>query len=180
MTILFIALALLLVALAIVILVASSKPDTFQVARSVAIQATPQAIGPWIANFHRWTDWSPWDHLDPDLERTYDGAPEGVGARYGWKGRKSGEGRMELREFEPGRRVGIRIEFLKPFRASNDVEFLLEAQGASTFVTWTMRGANTFFPGKLMDVFLDKDKFLGKDFQKGLEALRSRVENPHR
>ena len=178
MTILLVLLSLLFLCIAVVILIAMGKPGTFSIARSIAVNASSEAILPRITDFHRWMEWSPWEGLDSQLQRTYSGAPSGLGAIYQWSGRKSGAGSMEIIEVESSRKVALVIRFLKPFRATNLTVFQLEPQGSSTFVTWTMSGPNTLFPGKVMDVFMDKDRFIGKDFEKGLLALKQVAENP--
>lgn len=178
MTLLLVLLSLVFLFIGVVVLIAMGKPANFSIARSIAVGAPAESILPWIADFHRWTEWSPWEGLDPQLHRTYSGAASGLGAVYAWAGRKSGRGSMEIIEVDAPRKVGLVIRFLKPFRATNLAVFQLEAQGASTFVTWTMSGPNSLFPGKIMDVFLDKDRFIGKDFEKGLQALKKVAESP--
>lgn len=178
MTILFVLLSLILLFVAVVIAIAMGKPGAFSIQRSIAVRAAPESILPWIADFHRWTEWSPWESLDPRLQRTYSGAASGAGAVYTWAGRKSGSGSMEILEVESSRKVALVIRFLRPFRATNLTVFQLEPQGTSTFVTWTMSGPNTLVPGKILDVFLDKDQLIGKDFEKGLRALKRAVESP--
>ena len=71
--------------------------DTYTVERSLTINAAAEHIYDQIADFHRWTRWSPWEDLDPALERSYSGAESGIGAVYAWSGnRKAGQGRMEI------------------------------------------------------------------------------------
>ena len=73
--------------------------DSYTVERSVRIDAPSQRIYDQIADFRNWTSWSPWEGLDPDLERSYTGAESGEGAVYGWSGnRKAGQGHMEVTE----------------------------------------------------------------------------------
>lgn len=50
-----------------------------------------------VNDLHQWQQWSPWEGVDPDLERTYSGPAAGVGARYAWSGnKKAGRGSMEI------------------------------------------------------------------------------------
>ena len=60
----------------------------FAMQRSRVIPVSAEAIYPLMIDFHKWTQWSPWESLDTDLERTYTGAESGVGARYGWAGKR--------------------------------------------------------------------------------------------
>jgi hypothetical protein len=156
---------------------AATKPATFQVQRSMRIDAPPEAIFPLIQDFHSWSAWSPWEGLDPGMTRTHSGAARGKGAVYGWSGnRKVGEGRMEITDVAAPSRVDIKLDFLKPFEAHNLTDFKIERRGDATEVTWTMRGPNTYM-GKVMSVFVSMDRMIGKDFEAGLEKLKAAAES---
>ena len=96
---------LILIAVAVVALLAyaSSRPDTFRIERSIRIAAPMLQVAEQIDDFHEWGKWSPWEHIDPTLQRTYGGADAGVGAVYEWSGTgKAGAGRMEILRSGPG------------------------------------------------------------------------------
>jgi Polyketide cyclase / dehydrase and lipid transport len=165
---------LILVALAVVI---QTRPDRFHVERSETINAPSATIFPHINDFHRWTAWSPFEKMDPELQRSYAGPSSGAGAAYGWVGNsKVGEGSMTITESTPTRKVGIALEFMKPFKASNVATFTLtpEAAGA-TRVTWAMDGQNTFV-SKAMGLFMNMDRMIGGEFEKGLASLKGIAE----
>ncbi len=145
--------------------------DTFEVVRSVTIAAPAATIHALLDDFQAWTRWSPWEDVDPALERTYSGADAGVGAIYEWSGnRKAGQGRMEITEDVPGERVVIALDFLKPFKSSNTTIFELSEDGGSTTVTWRMVGPKTLM-NKVMGIFVSMDKMIGPSFEKGLAQL---------
>ena len=148
--------------------------ETFCVERSALIDATPAEIATLIEDFRRWVAWSPFDKMDPAAERAYSGASKGVGAVYEYSGRKAGAGRMEISEVRVDG-IRIKLEFLKPFRASNTADFLLEPEGEGTRVTWAMHGRKTLI-SRLMGVFVNADQFLGKEFEKGLADLKRLAE----
>jgi uncharacterized protein YndB with AHSA1/START domain len=149
---------------------AASK-DEFEVKRETTIAAPRQKVYDLIADFHRWTAWSPWEELDPDLQRTYSGADAGVGSVYEWSGnRKAGTGRMEISAAEPPSRVQIALQFLKPFKSSNTTTFELTEEGGGTHVVWRMVGPKTFLT-RVMGLFSSMDKMVGGDFEKGLAKL---------
>jgi hypothetical protein len=150
--------------------------DNYVVERSKAIQAPAEAVYAEIADFHRWTAWSPWEDIDPNLQRTYSGPDAGAGARYAWSGnRKAGEGTMEITEAVDNARVVIDLRFVKPFRSHSTTVFHLKPEGESTRVTWTMTGPMTLMT-RIMGVFKSMDKMIGPDFEKGLQRLKSVVE----
>ena len=166
----------LLAVVAAILLFALTKPDRFEVQRSLRIAAAPDAIFPLLDDFHRWGEWSPWEKMDPAMTRTFSGAPMGVGAVYAWRGNKQvGEGRMEILESVAPSKVVLALDFLAPFEAHNTTEFTLTPAADSTTVTWRMSGPNTFL-GKVMSVFVSMDKMVGPDFEAGLANLKAAAE----
>jgi uncharacterized protein YndB with AHSA1/START domain len=170
---------LILVALliALVLVLAALKPDTFVVQRATRIKAAPEKIFAVINDFHHWGAWSPWEKLDPALQRTFSGSTSGKGSVYAWKGNnKVGEGRMEILESTPSSRIAIKLDFIKPFEAHNTAEFTLLSQGDETAINWAMRGATPFL-GKIMHVFCNMDRMVGKDFEAGLANMKAIAES---
>ena len=168
--------AALALAILVVIVVAATRPDTFSVQRRTTIQAPPDIILPLIVDFRQWPRWSPWEKLDPDMKRTLSGAASGPGAVYEWQGAgKVGAGRMEIREVTPPAKVEIQLDFIKPFKGHNIVEFTLVPRDGSTGVTWLMHGPAPFV-SKVMGVFFDMDMMIGKDFEAGLANLKAAAE----
>jgi uncharacterized protein YndB with AHSA1/START domain len=168
--------ALIIVLLGVVLGIAASKPDEFTVRRSMRMRATPEKIFPQINDFHNWAAWSPWEKMDATMTKTFSGAPNGRGAVYEWEGNsKVGKGRMEITDASAPRKVVIALDFMRPFRANNRTEFTLEPQGDSTDVTWAMRGASPFIT-KVMSVFMNMDKMIGRDFEAGLANIKANAE----
>jgi hypothetical protein len=124
-----------------------------------------------VNDFHNWEKWSPWAKLDPTMKLTIDGEPAGVGAKYAWTGNgKVGEGRMAITDSRPNERVAIKLEFLRPFAATNTTEFAFRPEGGSTHVTWAMTGEKNFV-SKACGLIMNMDKMIGRDFEKGLAQL---------
>ena len=167
---------LLVVLIVAVLLYAATRPNSFLVQRSTRINAPPQAVWPLLTDFHRWPEWSPWEKLDPAMQRTHSGNAQGVGAIYEWNGNnKVGAGRMEITNAEAHSKVNMKLDFLRPFKSSNVAEYTLANQGGATEVTWTMSGPATFIT-KLMGVFVSMDKMVGKDFEEGLAKMKTVAE----
>ncbi|MDP9034233.1 MAG: SRPBCC family protein [Myxococcota bacterium] len=146
---------------------------SFENTRSITIAAPPAAIHALIADLHAWTKWSPWEELDDDMKRTYSGADRGVGARYTWVGKKSGEGSM-LVTGATSDRIEIDLDFVKPFKANSKVVFALRPEGSGTCVTWTMSGTRNVLLAVMGKLFFDG--MVRKDFDKGLAKLKSVTE----
>ncbi|GAB3880786.1 SRPBCC family protein [Terrabacter terrigena] len=148
---------------------------SFRITRETTIAAPPERIQPLLSDFHEWQKWSPWEGLDPAMDRTYTGAPSGAGAVYAWRGnRKAGEGRMEVLESEP-RHVGIDLLFAAPMKAHNRVDFTLTPVGDGTRVEWAMTGPQNAVM-RLMSRFWSMEKLVGPDLEKGLAQLKRTAE----
>ena len=168
--------AVLALAIVAVLVIAAFKPDTFRVQRRATIKAPPDKIFPLLSDFQRWGAWSPWEKKDPDMKRSFSGPSQGKGAVYAWEGDKNvGTGRMEIVEAVPASRVGLKLDFMKPFEAHNSVQFDLIPKGEMTEVVWNMQGPAPYV-AKIMHVFVNMDRMVGADFEAGLANLKSVAE----
>ena len=168
-------LIVIVVLIAALLAYAATRPGSFRVQRTKSIKASPEKIFPLIADFHNWLSWSPWEHRDPALKRTFSGADSGKGAVYAWEGNRNvGSGRMEIKEASPSK-VTIQLDFIKPFEGHNVAEFTLQPAGDGTTVTWDMHGSSAYI-AKVMGIFVSMDKMIGKDFEAGLENLKTVAE----
>ena len=169
-------LGVIAVLIAAVLLFATTKPNTFEVQRSITIKAPPEKVYALIDDFHRWQEWSPWEKLDPAMQRTFTGPASGKGAAYAWLGNsKVGSGRMEITDPQPPSKIAIQLDFITPFEGHNIAEFGLQPQADGTQVTWTMRGPTPYI-SKVMQVFVSMDKLIGKDFEAGLANMKAVAE----
>ena len=166
----------LVAGIAIVLVLAATKPDVFQVQRSASIKAPPEKIYPLISSLRAFNRWSPYEQKDPAMKRAYIGAESGKGAAYEWDGNKEvGAGRIEIADVSPPSKVTLQLEMFKPFEAHNMVEFRLEPQGDSTNVTWAMQGKVPYL-AKVVHVFFNMDNMVGGDFETGLANLKAIAE----
>ena len=170
----------LAVAIAIVLVLAATKPDTFSVQRAAMVKAPPESIFPLINDFHRWGTWSPYENKDPAMKRSYSGAESGKGAVYAWDGNRNvGSGRMEILDASAPSKIVIKLDFFTPFEGHNTAEFTMLPQGdatsVTTNVTWLMHGPARFM-SKVMQVFMNLDNMVGKDFEIGLANLKRLTE----
>ena len=166
----------LAIAIAIVLILAVAKPDTFSVQRAAQVKAPPEKIFSLINDFHQWGAWSPWEKKDPAMKRSFSGTERGKGAVYGWEGNKNvGSGRMEILETAVPAKIVIKLDFFKPFEGHNTAEFTMLPQGDATNITWLMRGPAPFM-SRVMQVFMNLDNMIGKDFEVGLANLKRLTE----
>ncbi|KRQ93921.1 polyketide cyclase [Bradyrhizobium jicamae] len=166
----------LAVAIAAIFVIAATKPGTLRVQRAIRIKAPPDVIFPLISDFHQWLKWSPYENKDPAMKRSYDGAERGKGAVYAWDGDKNvGSGRMEILESTTPSKIVIKLDFFTPFEGHNTAEFTMLPQGDATHVTWLMHGPANFM-SRLIQVFMNLDRMIGRDFEAGLANLKTLTE----
>jgi uncharacterized protein YndB with AHSA1/START domain len=152
------------------------KPDDFRIERKANIKAPPEKVFGYLNDFKQWSAWSPWDKKDPAMKRNFGATTSGKGATYAWEGNKDvGVGSMEVMESAPPTRITIKLSFVKPFAATNTVDFTLTPAAGGTDVTWGMAGKNNFM-AKIMQVFMSMDKMVGPDFEAGLANLKAAAE----
>jgi len=166
-------LIVLAVLVALFIVIVARQPATYRVERSVSIAAPASVPFSHVNDFHHWPQWSPWEKMDPSMQRTYSANAAGVGATYAWEGNKKvGSGNMSITESRPESFIAIRLEFVKPFKAVNTTEFTFTPEAGGTQVTWAMSGKKNFM-SKAICLFMDMDKMVGGDFERGLASLKT-------
>lgn len=171
-----IALGVLAAILVIFLGVVAMRPSDFRIARSATFTAPAPVVFEQVNDVHKWQTWSPWAKLDPNAKITFEGPESGKGASFHWVGNDEvGEGSMTITESRPQELVRFKLAFIKPFEDVCTAEFAFKPEGEKTSVTWTMYGEQKFI-GKLICMFMDMDKMVGGDFEKGLANLKGIVE----
>ena len=172
---LYIGLALAAIVVVLVAVVAL-QPSEFRVVRSAAVSAPASDVFALVNDFHKWQAWSPWAKIDPAMKQTYEGPPAGTGAIYTWVGNNQvGEGTMTLTESRPNDVIRIKLEFRRPFKATNAAEFTFRPEGHQTVVAWSMCGRKNFIV-KAFGLVMSMDKMVGGEFEKGLAQMKAVVE----
>ena len=165
--------ALLIIIIALFIVIGIFLPKDYTVSRSVVIDASSQQIHPYINNLNNWPKWSPWVENDPTLKVTVGDIASGVGASQSWVG-KDGDGSLVITESNPQKGIDYDLEFNQgQFKCKSDFKYVPD--GPDTQVVWEMKGKvdtpvlGGYFAAKM-------DKWVGAEFEKGLQNLKKAVE----
>lgn len=166
---------IILIAVAVIvglfIFIVATRPGEFRYTRAARISAPPEVVFANVNDFHKWEAWSPWARMDPNCKSTFSGPESGPGACFAWSGNnKVGEGRMTILDTRPGELIRIKLEFFKPFKATNTAEFTFKPEGGQTHVTWSMFGKCNFM-SKAVGMFMNCEKMVGGQFEQGLDNL---------
>jgi hypothetical protein len=162
------------VAVCVLLVYASTRPDSFHVARSTTVQAPPAKLHALINDLHQFNTWNPFEKQDPGIRGDYSGPAAGPGAVYAFEGDKAGKGTVRITDSAPAQ-IAMDLHMLKPLEGLNKVVFTLAPRGSGTEVTWAMDGAKPFI-AKLIGVFFDMDSMIGGMFENGLADLKLRAE----
>jgi hypothetical protein len=155
-------------------IVIATRPDTYSVERSIVMSAPAKVPFALVADFNQWPQWSPWEKLDPAMKKEIGGEPRKAGHTYHWSSTKDdvGEGRMTIEEAPEFEKIAIKLEFIKPWQATNPTTFTFAPEGTGTKVVWRMDGTHNFM-SKAMSLAMSMDAMVGKDFEKGLAEMKT-------
>ncbi len=173
-TLLYIVVGLVLLILILAIL----APKTYNVSRSIVINQPKDTVFKILRSLKEQDKWSPWAKRDPDMKKEFRGTDGEVGSVSYWNGNKEvGEGEQEITKIIDGERIEGELRFLKPRKLESDCYFeTREVAAGNTEVTWGFSGKNKF-PFSIVMLFMSMDKMVGKDFEEGLSALKSMLED---
>lgn len=169
--------ALALVAAVLLAIGASSLlPRGWRVERQLLIDAPPQRIYPMLVDFRRWQDWSVWtSDLDPLLRNTYEGPPEGVGAKWLWLGPKMGRGYLMIVAADPAHRI-VLDQAIESEQVNAHASLSLTPEGTSTRVTWVDEGTLPPLVGGLFRATVEDG--LARHMAASLQKLKALLEGP--
>jgi len=173
---LLIAFGVLVVLVAVFGVIVALQPADYRIVHLASIAAPPATVFAQVNDFHKWDAWSPWAKFDPAAKNTFDGAPSGTAAGFAWAGNdKVGQGRMTITESRPNDLIRIKLDFIKPFESTCITEFSFKPSGDQTEVAWSMSGSRSFIE-KAFCLFVNMDKMVGGEFEKGLAQMKAVAE----
>lgn len=168
---------ILLIIISTLVIIGLIAPKEFYLHRSITIHANRATVYEILSDFNRMIEWSPWAQLDPNCKYEYVGNPGEVGHAYSWKGNdKVGSGIMSFTEVIPDSMLAFSLKFIEPFESESDGRWILSDTTEGTRVVWTFHDRYGFVESIFM-YFMDMDKWLGADYEKGLESLKEISEN---
>ena len=160
--------------LALYLILTLFGPSEIKVERQIKISRSKSLIQKRLCDFYYFHDkWSPWTEKDPAMITSFKGNAGEAGHLYTWSGNKEvNEGEMELLAIKEDS-VLLRINFDK--RQDSKLYFILKESDAETEVTWGLLMDIGFF-GRAPMLFINMDKMIGPDFEKGLSNLKGYLE----
>lgn len=166
--------------LVLFVAVVAPRRSGYHVERKLAVGAPADLVFGVLNDLHQFAGvlvlfGSPFEKLDPNMQKTFEGPASGVGQSYAWSGKKVGKGTMTIEESVPGQKVGMKLEFVKPMASTATCALTLTGTPTGSLVTWSMDGNHNFI-GKAFGMFMNMDNMLGADIEKGLAQLKTVAE----
>ncbi|WP_171097533.1 MULTISPECIES: SRPBCC family protein [unclassified Ruegeria] len=151
-------------------------PGKAEVSRSIAINAPADAIFPYVNSMQETEKWSPWLSRDPETQLSYSGPEAGVGNILNWSSEhpQVGTGSQEIVESVENELVKTALDFGPMGKAT--ASFQLQPEGSETLVTWGFESDLGLNPmSRWMGLMMDG--WVGGDYERGLENLKTMVES---
>ena len=147
-------------------------PKNVHIERSKTINAKSDVVFEHISNLEHFKNWNPWAEKDPDIQVTIKGTAKG--SSYNWKGNsKVREGSLTILDIVPNKQVDFELDF--GFKNKSYTSLIMDEIDGKIKVTWSMDSNMGNNPtSRYMGLFMDK--FVGKDYEQGLENLRKACE----
>jgi len=161
-----------LVVIVTLLVIAATKPNSFQVDRSITIHASPERVFSLIDDLHSWEAWSGDNEGDGRAQKIFSGPASGTGAMAEWHGSgRTGAAKMIITESVVPSKVSVKVDWIKPFEAHNLNEFTIHAQGSETKVVWNIQASN-LYAMKVNGIFVKIESAFGKHMESGLNNLK--------
>lgn len=162
--------------LALLLAVVAAQPSDFRYESSIEIDALPSEIFPYIGKLKMAEKWSPYEKIDPDMQKTFTGEDGAPGAKMEFVGNSEvGSGSIEILKVRPYQFVDLRLTMTKPMYSTSHVQYRLEKVGEKTRFIWSMAGKNSFL-FKLIGLFVDVEEMVESQFKEGQSVLKKLVE----
>lgn len=153
-----------------ILLYVAVSPAEFTITRKAHYRWPPTEVFPHFNSPRMMDRWNPFLKQDPNAKITYSGPEEGVGASSTWESEKVGEGTVTIIESRPPEYVKVKLEFRKPMQGTNFAEYKIINDRETSDIVWSMSGRNNFFQ-RLVGIFINTDKIVGREFENGLNYL---------
>jgi len=152
-------------------------PKNYHVERKIVVNSQIDNVFKSLCSLKEQQIWSPWAEMDANMKIEYRGVDGEVGSVSHWIGNKEvGEGEQEIMKIEGNTNIETELPFLKPFESTSTGFFQVQELDKSTEVIWGFHGKNKF-PTTIIMLFMDMEKQIGPNFEKGLSKFKAYIEN---
>lgn len=161
--------------IAIYLILCLFGPSVVKVERSADINAPKDLVQKQLANLKFFHDaWSPWTEKDSAMKTSYTGEPGQPGSTYSWESDKDDVGKGSM-TYEKTVSDSVLQSLNFDGMGTTPVYFIAKEENGTTHVTWGMEFKIGFF-GRAPMLFINMDKQIGPDYERGLAKLKPLLE----
>jgi hypothetical protein len=169
---------LLVLVIAGILIAAGFASPKMDVTREIIVNAPVASVFPHINNSEKANAWMPWAASDPSLKMNYSGPAEGVGSKASWESTGDmGTGEALVVDSVPNEYVKTKLTFVKPFQMEEMATLSVAPVEGGTKVSWNAVAEKPYL-FRVVGLFMDCDKMVGGEFEKGLASLKTKLESP--
>ena len=171
-----IGLALLLVA---VVVAGWVMPTSYAIEKEITIEGTPAQVHAYVGDLQKWSEWAPWEKMDPTVKTTFGEKTTGVGASQSWTSEEEGDGELTFTKSDENTGIAYDMAFImEEMRAPATCAMTYSADSGKTTVTWTMEGDIADFMPPIVSGLMTPimKSSIGGMFDEGLTTLKEKVE----
>ncbi|MCI9845929.1 SRPBCC family protein [Flavobacterium pectinovorum] len=171
-------LVILILIISVVLIAAYFMPGEYAVTREITINKPADSIFNYVKYLKNQNEFSVWANIDPKMKTTYKGTDGTVGAISAWESdvKDVGVGEQEITKITQGKRIDFALRFKEPMNDTAVGFMSTEAvAGNQTKVKWGINGVMPY-PMNIMLPMMKMDQMIGNDLQKGLQNLKTKME----
>ena len=163
--------------IALVLLIALFVKQRYSLYREITINRSKEQVFQFIKYLKNQDHYAVWNQMDPAMKRAFTGTDGTVGFKSAWdsQNKKVGKGEQEIKKITENERLDTALHFIKPFEGLADSWMTTTGTGNGTTVQWGL-SSKMKYPMNIMLLFMNMDKLLGSDLEKGLANLKTVLE----
>lgn len=113
-------------------------PAQMHITATQTIKAPVTTVFPLVADFGKWSDWSPWKHNDSTMTYVPQGTPGVVGHQVHWTSRREGNGHQEIIDLRPNAYIKTEVHFSETQTVQANNEWHFSGDSTQTEVRWEL------------------------------------------
>jgi hypothetical protein len=151
----------------------------YSVGKEIVVNKPKTAVFEYLKFLKNQNKFSIWASMDPNMKTVFKGTDGTVGFVSAWESdnnKNVGKGEQEILKIVDGERIDYDIRFLKPFKSTSWAYITTAAVNDNqTKVHWGFTGKMKY-PSNLTMLFMNMEKLVGGDLEKGLQNLKAILE----
>jgi len=162
----------------LLLIVALFAKKEYGVIREVTINKPKSEVFDYVKLLKNQENFSVWANRDPQMKKDYRGTDGTVGFVSMWdsKMKDVGKGEQEITKLIDGQLIDYELRFIEPFASTSSAYMIFESVSETqTKVKWGFTGKMKY-PTNLLLLTMNMEGMIGKDFQDGLNKLKSILE----